>query len=274
MKLPFIVRISRPRFWLYLLGPFLIGAVAADPSKGAWPWLLAIGLYFTFPANFLVYGVNDLFDYETDKLNPKKKGYEDLVSPEQQTLVGIIVFITLLIAAILMIFLSQPARLAVIGFIFFGIFYSSPPIRAKTKPLLDSFFNILYIFPGIIGYAQITGDFPPLQVLVAATLWCMAMHAYSAVPDIISDQKAEVDTVATWLGSKNTIIFCLVCYVLAAFFSFSYIGYFSVIGGLIYTVMMMISLARVEKKGIFEIYKWFPTINMVVGAGLFFWILL
>jgi hypothetical protein len=42
--------------------------------------------------------------------------------------------------------------LSLLGFLFFGIFYSAPPIRAKEIPFLDSFFNILYVFPGIAAY--------------------------------------------------------------------------------------------------------------------------
>ena len=70
------LRISRPRFWLYLLGPFLIGAIAADTANFFWPALAVFAFYFTFPANMLIYGVNDIFDYEADKHNPAKKGSE------------------------------------------------------------------------------------------------------------------------------------------------------------------------------------------------------
>jgi 4-hydroxybenzoate polyprenyltransferase len=34
--------------------------------------VLLFGLYFLIPANIRIYGINDIYDYETDKLNPKK----------------------------------------------------------------------------------------------------------------------------------------------------------------------------------------------------------
>jgi 4-hydroxybenzoate polyprenyltransferase len=36
-------------------------------------FFLAFALYFTFPANLFVYGVNDFADYDTDKFNSKKQ---------------------------------------------------------------------------------------------------------------------------------------------------------------------------------------------------------
>lgn len=42
-------------------------------------------LYFLFPANLLVYGVNDIADEDTDILNAKKQGYELLHTKEKTT---------------------------------------------------------------------------------------------------------------------------------------------------------------------------------------------
>ena len=66
-----LLRVSRPRFWMYLLGPFMIALAATSLRPPVEVWLL--GLYLTLPANLLIYGVNDLFDVETDRLNPKKQ---------------------------------------------------------------------------------------------------------------------------------------------------------------------------------------------------------
>jgi len=48
----------------------------------------------------------------------------------------------------------------------------------------------------------------------------MAMHAYSAIPDIQADTEAEIKTVATLYGKTGTLIFCIVCYLLAIILSF------------------------------------------------------
>lgn len=265
--------ISRPRFWMYLFGPFLIGLIAAPGVVVSWR-LLLLGLFFTYPANLLVYGFNDIFDHETDKHNPKKQGYERLLAPEnrQPLLRQLIVWGLLGMTLVLPASIPLVTKWAMTAFYFFGIGYSAPPIRAKTKPLIDALFNILYIFPGVVSYSLLTGRWPDVQLLVAATLWCMAMHAYSAVPDIEADSKVGIKTIATQLSGRSTLLFCAVCYAGAALLSWPYLKTFSFIAGGLYVGLMVYSISRVGNKSIFPVYKAFPYINMVVGAALFFYV--
>ncbi len=273
------LKISRPRFWLYLLGPFLIGVAAAGSADGGtnglgW-WLVVLGLFFTYPANFIIYGINDVYDYDTDKRNPKKQGYEALVSPEQRWLVLRHALTWIIVGYLLLEFVpghNDAAAWSLIGFFFFGVLYSMPPVRAKTKPFLDSFFNILYIFPGMVSYALLTQALPAWQLFVAAGLWCMAMHAFSAVPDIQADTKAKIRTVATSLGTRGTLSFCGLCYVGAAVLSWPWLDWFSVVAGAIYISMMAISLFEPKRDHVFRLYRYFPYINMAVGIALFIWI--
>jgi len=268
-------KISRPRFWIYLVGPFLIGMVATPSLKFSWG-LLLLGLFFTYPANLLIYGFNDVFDYETDKHNQKKQGYEALLAPENRGVLLRQLMVWGLLGMILVLPPAVPlaAKWAMTGFYFFGIFYSVPPIRAKTKPLLDSLFNVLYVFPALVSYGLLTGSFPPLQIIAAAWLWCMAMHAYSAVPDIAADTKAGLRTIATWLGAENTILFCWLCYAVATGLVYPWLLWFGAGLGAVYQVLMLFSLLNTERERLFKLYRLFPYVNLVVGAGLFFWVAL
>lgn len=281
--LKWFVLLSRPRFWIYLFGPFLIGVAAAynqlDYSLVESQILIVTGLFFLFPANLFIYGVNDFFDYETDKHNPKKKEYETLIAPENRkfflkVLSSIMLPFVTALSFIYAINNTTVAVWAMIGFLFFGAGYSMPPIRAKTKPFLDTFFNILYIFPGLISYGVMTNSWPPVQIIIAATAWCMAMHAFSAIPDIASDKKAKLSTVATVLGKNGTLLFCALLYAISAALVYPYLGLFSVIAGAIYLGMMLISYLATTKNGVFNIYKKFPYINMIIGAYLFFAVLI
>jgi len=69
-----LLRLSRPRFWLYLAGPVLVGlSFGADAIADlAAPLSLALVAYFLLPANVFLYGVNDVFDADVDRENPKK----------------------------------------------------------------------------------------------------------------------------------------------------------------------------------------------------------
>ena len=270
----FLQKVSRPRFWLYVFGPYLIGLAAAASDKNDFLAfdVLYFGLYFLLPANLLIYGINDIFDFETDRLNPKKAEYEMLVRPESHRALVWAIAILNIPFIVLAFFFAPQALPSLGGFLFFSVFYSVPPIRAKAVPLLDSAFNILYVFPGAFAYQMLTGSFPPLVLFVAAGLWTMAMHAYSAVPDIDADHEANVRTVATFLGARPTLLFCLMLYVASAALAFEYLGTISVMIGLVYVAMIIASLYETDRDRLFAIYRRFPILNAGIGFALFWFV--
>lgn len=272
--LRFLLKVSRPRFWIYIFGPYLIGLVAAAGDKQELvDWrVLVFGLFFTLPANLLIYGVNDIFDFETDKLNPKKEGYEALVTPKRRrTLVAAIALTNLPFFVIAANLGVQPI-IAFASFLFYSFFYSAPPIRAKAWPFLDSLFNVLYIMPGIFAFALLTGTQPPNAVFFAGGLWTAAMHAYSAIPDIDADREAKLSTIATVLGSTGTHIFCLAAYLGSAVLAYQYLGKISMVIGLIYGAMMLFSLLGREKESVFNVYRRFPLVNAGVGFAILWYV--
>lgn len=97
-----LLKHSRPRFWIYTLGPCLIAIaiycaetwlmmrwlqqsmeLSYWTSELFWRNVLRLVwwlLLFSFPVNLLIYGINDIADGDTDKYNPKKQGYESTLS--------------------------------------------------------------------------------------------------------------------------------------------------------------------------------------------------
>ena len=276
LDIRFLLKVSRPRFWIYFLGPFVVGLIAAVSAREELlQWHYGVfALYFTFPANLLVYGVNDIFDYETDKLNPKKTDYEALVTPDRRRFLLLAILITNLPFVAALIYVPLVASNAIAIFLLLSIFYSAPPIRAKTKPFLDSAFNILYIMPGVFAFAMVSDTLPPWQVIVAGGLWAAAMHAYSAIPDITSDREAGINTIATVLGSYGTLAACSILYLAAAILAFEYLGFITVPLASVYLILMLASIRSVATDRLFKLYRAFPVINMVAGFIIFWQIAL
>jgi 4-hydroxybenzoate polyprenyltransferase len=270
MKFIDLIKISRPRFWIYELGTFFIGYLLAAKSLSDFYNnidFIIFFIYFLFPANLLIYGINDIFDYETDKINPKKINYEKLLTPDKHKIVYIYILsfnLPFIIYALLRLELKQIIFL--FNFLFFAIFYSAKPIRAKAKAFLDSFFSAgHYVFTGIFGYYLIYPNKDlPILVTIFGFLWSMAMHAYSAVPDINYDKQSNLNTIATFLGNKNTILLCLLLYIL----SFSILANYNLIflvGAVPYLALMMLSLKFAENdQKLFRIYKIFPYLNTIL----------
>lgn len=271
-EIGFLLKISRPRFWLYVLGPCAVGLIAAARTTNELFDLSAaiFLIYFTFPANLMIYGINDIADFETDKLNPKKTEYEALVMPDFRRRLGIWIALTnipFLLYAVIFELSSLPLLL---GFLFFSIFYSIRPIRAKAVPFLDSAFNVLYVFPGIFAFFLISKTLPPVPLIIAAAFWTAAMHAYSAVPDIAVDGEANVRTIATTLGSKWTLVLCAILYAASAILAFRYLSTLAAALGILYVAVSLVSIKLEGEGRIFNMYRYFPILN-TLGGFLIFW---
>jgi lycopene elongase/hydratase (dihydrobisanhydrobacterioruberin-forming) len=269
-----LVRTSRPRFWFYLLGPYVLGSFAAAPDAHTFTtaafW--APLLFFTLPANLFVYGVNDIHDFATDARNAKKAGYEALVAPAEHRSLRLAIAVGLL--GFLPVLASAPPRAlpALVAFLFLSYFYSAPPIRAKARPLLDASFNVLYATPGFYAFLRL-GDEPlALDAVAGCWAWCMAMHAFSAVPDITADGEAGVPTVATWLGARRTLLLCGALYAASDLLLARHLlplpgGIaLAALAGAAYLTMIGLSLrGGGSERSAFTVYRWFPVLNVAVG---------
>lgn len=265
-----ILFISRPRFWVYEWGMFLVGLFVAMNSFQdlfSWPVIL-YGFFFLFPANLFIYGINDIFDYETDKSNTKKGSYEALVHPnEHASLWWWILGTSLPFLVIGFFILPVKALLAFLLFFFFAGFYSAPPIRAKARFFFDSFFSgSHYVVTFLMGYYFWSNDvsFPTLSV-GAALLWTFAMHAFSAVPDIEADRSAGLKTVALYFGRKKTILLCLVLYLFSGALLWNAVGWVILPAIAIYASLMVAALTSFkDEEKTFKLYKFFPYVNLIL----------
>ena len=246
---------SRPRFWLYTAGPYLVATAFVNPSYIlTLPFVLQF-LFFLLPANIFLYGINDFFDKDTDVFNTKKKQKEVMANDTTKWYV----FASIIFFIIYGFYLDGLALLLLLGFFLLSAGYSAPPFRFKKYPFIDSISNILYIFPAFIAYTQHMQSFMPIQYVLAAWFWVIAMHLYSAIPDIISDKKAGLKTTAIVIGKKNSLLVCGISWFLASLVSGFYFGF-------IYVIMIILSFVyRIE-----TLYWFFPYINAAIGMLLFF----
>jgi len=274
-----IINISRPHFWIYQFGTYLVGVAAAVSladmttiSITAVP-IVIFGFYFLFPANLFIYGINDIFDFETDQKNSKKDSYELRVYPKQHNFLWFIIGLAnvpfILIAVLTGM---RSVTLVWLGiFLFFAGFYSAPPIRAKSKPFIDSFFSsVLYVATGIFGFFLAGGTSVAWHLVFAGLFWAMAMHAYSAIPDIKADEASNINTVAVTLGKRNTLFVCAGLYTAAGIFGSFTVGVTSLILTIPYLLLMFVSANERYTERIFDVYTWFPYLNTTVGMILFF----
>ncbi len=260
--LRYLWTLSRPRFWLYLAGPVLVAAAYGAGAPGdLLDWRLwALLAYALLPANLWVYGVNDVFDAEVDARNPKKDEREARFGGQRVVWWALVA--SLAASLVMLAILPPAARPWLLGFLFLATFYSAPPLRFKTRPFLDSLSNGLYILPGVAAYVLLAGHAPPLAAILGGWLWTMAMHSFSAIPDIEPDRRAGIATTATALGADRTFLYCFLCW-LGASQAFGRLHpALGLLFGLYPLLVAWIALRRVD---VHRAYWWFPALNSLVG---------
>lgn len=267
-----LLSISRPRFWLYLLGPFLVGYAASFRTTSDFLTLQFWYSFFFFllPANIFLYGVNDFFDQDTDIHNDKKGTKEYRMKQSDKRFYANATLGAFLFSIPLFLFLNPVPRYTLVLFFLLAFFYSAPPLRLKAKPFLDFLSNVLYILPGVIFYLQLTDKTVSPAIVVASACWTAAMHLYSAIPDIAADKKVGLVTTAVLLGEKNSLLFCTVLWGITAFIASG----LSAIFAITWVYPMITALVYSRLLPLEKIYWYFPWVNAGLGFILFWYVVL
>ncbi len=214
---------SRPLSWINTAFPFAAGYLMITRQVDA---TFIIGtLYFLIPYNLAMYGINDVFDYESDLHNPRKGGVEGALldpSVHRRTLIAAVA--TNLPFLVYLIVVGQPLSWIVLAISVFAVVaYSAPRLRFKERPLLDSLTSSThFVSPAVYGIVLGAGLFAPrvftgqLWALLAAFfLWGIASHAFGAVQDIVADREGGIGSIATVIGGKATVRIAFIAYVAA-----------------------------------------------------------
>ena len=200
-----LLYISRPVLWINTVGPGTIGMWLTG-DLFAWG-ALPILLWLTLPFNLLIYGVNDVFDQETDSKNPRKGTLEGARidrSEVRPVVLGVILTnASFLIYYLLFVPFSAAAWMLLYALVFLG--YSVPPARFKARPYLDSLSNAAYAFP-LVFVPLALGEGPVWSAALGLMAWSAAKHTFDAVQDVDEDRRAGITTTAVRLGPDGVVL--------------------------------------------------------------------
>jgi 4-hydroxybenzoate polyprenyltransferase len=269
--LSFIFKISRFRFWIYTGGTFVVGyALAVNTLEDFFkPDYYIYLIYFFFFANVFIYGVNDYWDGETDKNNPKKDEKEHRIIDEEKKKLLNVIYLVTGISLVLMIFQTNLERILFAMFLLLAYFYSAPPLRFKERPFLDFSSNYLYIMPGIFAYSMIRGSLPSLIILTGAYFHISAMHIFSAILDIKYDREAGINTTPVFIGKKPALILTLVFWLILSVIVIT-LADFRLLSFLVllYPIFPFLLLFK-DGLEIDKLYWYLPYVNTSLGGLLF-----
>ena len=264
---------SRPISWINTAFPF---AAAYFLATGSVDIRLIVGsLFFLIPYNLLMYGVNDVFDYESDLRNPRKGGIEGaLLDPKYHRATLLAAFgLAAPFTAYLLLVGDALSNLVLAVVLFSVVAYSLKGLRFKEVPFLDSITSAThFVGPMIYGLVLAGASFSSqIWIVIAAfSLWGMASHAFGAVQDIRADKEAGIGSVATVIGAKPTVVLALVMYLAAGLLALFLEGRYAqvAIAAIPYLIVVgrELSITNENCERANRGWKWFIYLNFLAGA--------
>jgi len=199
--LVFLLQVARPGLWSTTAMFYLMPLGHADFLHSAKLWL---GLIFVlFPLSFLLYGVNDIVDAETDALNPRKGTFmfgargarEQLASLKWQIAVAQIPF------AVAFYFLVGPRILVWYAALLVAVgLYNAPGIAWKGRPPFDVLIQASYLLVFVLSSWLNKVTQLPWQTFLFGAMFAMHSHIFGEVMDIEPDRLSGRRTTATVIG--------------------------------------------------------------------------
>jgi lycopene elongase/hydratase (dihydrobisanhydrobacterioruberin-forming) len=212
-----LLQVSRPILWPILPLVFLLGFRA-----GQGPWTAAAVLelvLLAFPVNLLGCGLNDVYDFDSDRRSERRQRiWGAVVAEADRALIwrASAAMVPLVIAGALLTANAWNIA-ATCGLLFVAWAYSVPPVRLKERPPLDSLANGLgfFLLPLMMGYSL--GADPaamPLKYYLLALSVC-GIHALATAADFQADSAAGHRTFAVAYGRRAAAAFAFAAFAVA-----------------------------------------------------------
>jgi 4-hydroxybenzoate polyprenyltransferase len=199
--LVFLLQVARPGLWSTTAMFYLMPLGHADFFHSGRFWL---GLVFAlFPLSFLLYGVNDIVDAETDALNPRKGTFmfgsrgasQQLAALKWQIAAVQIPFV------VAFYFLVGPRILAWYAALLVAVgLYNAPGIAWKGRPPFDVLIQASYLLVFVLSSWLNTVSQLPWQTFLFGAMFAMHSHVFGEVMDIEPDHLSGRQTTATVIG--------------------------------------------------------------------------
>lgn len=272
---------SRPLSWVNTAYPF---ALAYHLSGNPHPEMLVLGtIFFLVPYNVAMYGINDVFDYESDIRNPRKGGVEGaLVPPALHAPILWTVAAVTLPFVVLLVWWGNPTSTVILALSLFAVVaYSIKGLRFKERPFLDSITSSFhFVSPALFGFALTEAPLTPTLVasMLAFFMWGMASHAFGAVQDVVADREGGLASIATVIGARWTVRFSILLYVAAGVALLLGPWPLAVVSpvALLYVIAIAPwwNVSDAQSADANRGWKWFLALNFVAGATVSYTIVL
>jgi 4-hydroxybenzoate polyprenyltransferase len=185
----FLIQVSRPGLWtttaLFYLMP--LGHRDIFHSRIFW-----IGLFYVlFPLGFLLYGVNDIADAETDRFNPRKGTFLFGSRGESRQLAALRwkIAVVQIPFVLLFAFLVGPRIVWWLATLLLAVtVYNAPRFGWKGRPPFDVLIQASYLLVFVLSSWLNHAAQLPWPTFLFGALFAMHSHIFGEVMDIAPDR--------------------------------------------------------------------------------------
>jgi len=254
---------------------FILGISVLSINTYLFPFLVFLICILCLTS--FTFTINNYFDADSDKDNPRRKNINAIASEDISKRTGIIFILIFAIIPLIVSFIYKFEVFLFSGFLlFFGWSYSAPPLRLKGIPVIDIVWHFCGFFFGIIWSSLIAGYLGLINWLVAFSLGIFSAvgQVCNHIIDYSFDKKSGTKTFAVWAGidnSKNTanaLSLIHMIFIILLFLIFS-LSYLATIGIVIFIAGLGFLILKPKKDA-------FPTrrcytfyFNIVLGGGVY-----
>jgi 4-hydroxybenzoate polyprenyltransferase len=202
-EIAFLVKAARPGFWLTSIWFYLVPVGGRQVLDQPEFWLGL--LYVSFPLGLLIYGWNDVVDFDVDRFNPRKGTYlfGARGTPERLARLPWRMALVQVPFAILFTLLLGPKALAwFAALIVATAVYNCPPFAFKGRPGFDVLNQAGYLLVFVLAsWLNHVSQVPWFTFLFGA-MFAMHSHLFGEIMDLEPDRRAGRRTLAGVLHAR------------------------------------------------------------------------
>jgi len=206
------LKISRPGLWFPTLWIYLVPFSFQDAFwKEPVFWLGFV--FVTFPLNYLVYGLNDINDYQADEVNERKGNFLFGAKSSKAQLSSLIKKITGVVLPFIIVFTiisGYKMFLLLIFMVAVNVIYNFKPFRIKERPPFEILIQVGYVVTGVFSVLLNGEPMLPWRTMLYLCLFAFQAHIAGEIMDIEPDLEAGKRTTATLLGRRKTKFLMLI----------------------------------------------------------------
>ncbi|KYK34478.1 MAG: hypothetical protein AYK22_08620 [Thermoplasmatales archaeon SG8-52-3] len=279
------VRIEHVFGWSVVsFGGFILGMTSLILYDYLFPFI--VFSISTFCIISFTFSINNYYDADSDKINPRRKDYNAIASGKISKKTGIILNISLVIIPIISSYIYRfDVFLLCILFLAWMWLYSSPPLRLKSRPGLDIIWHFFAFILIVLWGSLIAGKISLINWLAAISLGAFSLigQVENHIYDYSSDKKTGTNTLAVKIGLEKTkkiltiLVFFHIILLIPLIILYTISYYYSIIIVVIISITGFIFFKYKRKEFTKQIFfvKYFTNIvgGSVYLSGLVYYIL-